>query len=176
MFGGKRFETIEARLNTLEEDVSTLRRTIRAEMEQALARVEEDPAKRLALLVAGIESALGERVAALEPRIADTERTLERADQVLAPVRATSRHSPAYGVEHVAEQTGLLGLWFAGGWNDVITIIVNGHTVAHVNNVNDLCSSFAVVIRRGERYKLDSRAFAKRQETGWKTVFTPFGP
>lgn len=172
MFGGKKIRSLEARLDRLEEELTTTRMAVRTEMEQALARVEADPNKRLALLVEGIEAALGERVAALKPRIDEAEKLLERAEGVLAP----ARFAPELDVEIEAEQTGLLTLWFEGGWNDIIQVVVDGNDVARVNTINDLCSSLAMVIRRGERYRLVSQSYARRGKTGWKTMFTPLAP
>lgn len=174
MFGGKKIQALQARLDRVEEELTSTRMAVRTEMEQALARVEADPNKRLALLIEGIEAALGERVAALRPRIAETEQLLDRAATALAPVREGPRHAPAFDVEIEAEQTGLLTLWFDGGWNDIVQIVVDGKDVARVNSINDLASSFAMVIRRGERYRLLSESYARRAETGWKTMFTPF--
>lgn len=183
MFGGKRIEALEARLDEMETQLDRrvnaameeLRAEVRSQMERALSGIEDDPAKRLAMVVAGVERALGERVESLEPRIATAERLLDQIHEMAAPVATRARSTPDFGIDHEAKQTGLLSLWFDGGWNDKAVVYVNGESVGRINSVNDINSSFAVVIRAGETYRIESESVERRGETGAQTLFTPFG-
>lgn len=184
MFGGKKINELQARLEQveaqiderIEQSLEGLRLEIKAEMRRALTRLERDPSKRLALLVEGIEQTLGERVTNLGPRLDEAERDLQRADGILASVRSHERTAPEFGVDHEAHQTGLLTLYAVGGWNDKARVSIDGELVGTVNTINDMNGSLAVVVRRGERYRINSESMEKRGETGIRTLFTPFAP
>ncbi len=189
MFQGAKIRQLEARLDQLEAQLDTrvgeagdaLRAEVRQAMDEALARIEADPSRRLGLLVEGVEAALGERVAALEPRLGHAETVLGRLETAAAPLRDEARMDVPFCELVTAPCTGLLSLWqdFGASNDEVKVVLVTDETetvVGWVNAGRGLNGSFAAVIRAGERYRLDSAAVKARSETGIRACFTPFGP
>ncbi len=150
-----------------------MRDQVRNEMEQSFARIEQDPAKRLGMLVESVETTLAQRVEALEPRVVNATSLLDRLEAELGPVRSVARHSPAFSVEHTAQYTGVLGFWFRSGYTDTIELFINGKSIALVGTDE---GSFSIVIRSGEQFRMQSARAAKGKEIGWKSIFTPFAP
>ncbi len=174
MFGASsKIKALEERLSRMEEELWEVRDQVRNEMQQSLARLEQDPTKRLGMLVESVETTLAERVEALEPRVANATSLLDHLEAELAPVRSVARHSPAFSVEHTAQYTGLLGFWFRSGYTDSIELFVNGKSIALVGTDE---GSFSIVIRSGEQYRMQSDRVAKGKKIGWKSIFTPFAP
>jgi hypothetical protein len=89
-------------------------------------------------------------------------------------VHEPRRRVPLGAVQR-AKVTGYVALYFNGGWNDEVKLLVGteGPTecVAQANSINDINSYAGGIVRAGEFWKVETKVGGGK--SGFECVFTP---
>lgn len=198
----KRLTVLEERINLLEksieqqcrslisEDIDALRNELHAGLSKIGSEIENDPDKRMRLLLDQvtdqIEESLNSTLRKSDALSETTEIISKKADsiielheQLMARIsgkKPGDRRSVPLGELQQAESNGYVLLWFDGGGQDVVELLVGWSNppeflAASVNTYNQINYSAGSVVRSGEYWIATSRF---PEESGIRCVFTPF--